>query len=144
MTIAQLLRNHVTFEARHSHQARGSTITAVFDDGPLQGIRIEAQVVEGRPPSTVDVPADEGHVPLLPRGVGTERSVRDLHVPLPRVVLPSGVLLQVAADQRHKLELEAQALDQARQITERSTLERARARASSPGGLSWASPFLSR
>jgi hypothetical protein len=59
MTIAQLLRNHVTFDARHSHQARGSTITAVLDDGPLQGIRIEAQVVEGRPPSTVDVPADD-------------------------------------------------------------------------------------
>jgi hypothetical protein len=30
-----------------------------LDDGPLQGIRIEAQVVEGRPPSTVDVPADD-------------------------------------------------------------------------------------
>jgi hypothetical protein len=30
-----------------------------LDDGPLQGTRIEAQVVEGRPPSTVDVPADD-------------------------------------------------------------------------------------
>ena len=29
------------------------------------------------------------HVPLLPRGVGPERSVRDLHVPLPRVASPS-------------------------------------------------------
>src|SRR3954468_25091617 len=59
MTIAQLLRNHVTFEARHSDQARGPTITAVLDEGPLHGTRIEAQVVEGRPPSTVDVPADD-------------------------------------------------------------------------------------
>ena len=42
-----------------SDQARGPTITATLNDGPLQGIRIEAQVVEGRPPSTVDVPADD-------------------------------------------------------------------------------------
>jgi hypothetical protein len=36
------------------------TITAALDDGPLQGTRIETRVVEGRPPSTVDVPADDG------------------------------------------------------------------------------------
>ena len=39
--------------------ARGPTITARLDDGPLQGTRIQTQVVEGRPPSTVDVPADD-------------------------------------------------------------------------------------
>jgi hypothetical protein len=39
---------------------RGLTITAVLDDGPLQGTRIETQIVQGRPPSTVDVPADDG------------------------------------------------------------------------------------
>jgi hypothetical protein len=60
MTSARTLRNHATSEARGSDQARGPTITARLDDGPLQGIRIEAQVVEGRPPSTVDVPADDG------------------------------------------------------------------------------------
>ena len=60
MTSAHTLRNHVTCEARGSDQARGPTITATLDDGPLQGIRIEARVVEGRPPSTVDVPADDG------------------------------------------------------------------------------------
>lgn len=38
----------------------GPTITADLDDGPLKGTRIEAQVVEGRPPSTLDVPAEEG------------------------------------------------------------------------------------
>jgi hypothetical protein len=38
----------------------GPTITAALDDGPLEGARIEVQVVEGRPPSTVDVPADDG------------------------------------------------------------------------------------
>jgi hypothetical protein len=59
MTIAKMLRNHVTSGARGSDQARGPTITAVLDDGPLQGIRIKAEVVEGRPPSTVDVPADD-------------------------------------------------------------------------------------
>jgi hypothetical protein len=31
-----------------------------LDDGPLQGIRVEAWVVEGRPPSTIDVPAEDG------------------------------------------------------------------------------------
>ncbi len=38
----------------------GPTITAALDDGPLQGIRIQIQVIEGRPPSTVNVPADDG------------------------------------------------------------------------------------
>jgi hypothetical protein len=57
MTSAHTLRNHVTSEARGSDQA--PTITATLEDGPLQGIRVEAQVVEGRPPSTVDVPADD-------------------------------------------------------------------------------------
>jgi hypothetical protein len=60
MSSAHTLRNDVTSEARGSDQARGLTITARLDDGPLQGIRIETQVVEGRPPSTVDVPADDG------------------------------------------------------------------------------------
>jgi hypothetical protein len=41
-----------------SDQALGPTITARLDDGPLRGARIEAQVVQGRPPSTVDVPDD--------------------------------------------------------------------------------------
>jgi hypothetical protein len=59
MTIAQMLRNHVTTGARGPEQERAPTITATLDDGPLQGTRIEAQVVEGRPPSTVDVPADD-------------------------------------------------------------------------------------
>ncbi len=60
MTIAHMLGDHVMSEACGSDQERGSTITATLDDGPLQGIRVEAWVVEGRPPSTVDVPADDG------------------------------------------------------------------------------------
>ena len=38
----------------------GPTVTAALDDGPLNGTRAEVQVVEGRPPRTVDVPADDG------------------------------------------------------------------------------------
>jgi hypothetical protein len=38
----------------------GATITAALDDGPLRGTRIEAHVVEGRPPSTVNVRATDG------------------------------------------------------------------------------------
>ena len=60
MTSAHMLRNHLTSEARGSDRARGPTITARLDDGPLQGMRIESEVIEGRPPSTVDVPADDG------------------------------------------------------------------------------------
>jgi hypothetical protein len=38
----------------------GPTIVAVLDDGPLKGRRIAAEVVQGRPPSIVDVPAEDG------------------------------------------------------------------------------------
>jgi hypothetical protein len=38
----------------------GPTITAMFSDGPLEGTSIEAAVVEGRPPKTLDMPAQDG------------------------------------------------------------------------------------
>jgi hypothetical protein len=38
----------------------GPTITATFSDGPLEGTSLEAEAVEGRPPKTIDVPADDG------------------------------------------------------------------------------------
>jgi hypothetical protein len=38
----------------------GPTITAKLTDGPLEGSSLEAEVVEGRPPKTIDVPADDG------------------------------------------------------------------------------------
>ena len=38
----------------------GPTITATFKAGPLKGRRIEAEIVEGRPPKTLDAPADDG------------------------------------------------------------------------------------
>ena len=34
------------------------TITAALRDGPLEGARIEVEVIEGRPPKTIDVPID--------------------------------------------------------------------------------------
>jgi hypothetical protein len=39
---------------------RGPTITAMFKDGPLAGRSIEVEVLEGRPPKTLDAPADDG------------------------------------------------------------------------------------
>jgi hypothetical protein len=36
------------------------TVTATFKDGPLEGSSIEAEVIEGRPPKTIDAPADDG------------------------------------------------------------------------------------
>ena len=38
----------------------GPTITAVLEDGPLAGRQLETELVEGRPPKTIDVPADGG------------------------------------------------------------------------------------
>ena len=41
-------------------QDTGPTITAVLEGGPLDGRRIDVDVVEGRPPKTIDAPADDG------------------------------------------------------------------------------------
>jgi 3',5'-cyclic-AMP phosphodiesterase len=38
----------------------GPTIIARLEGGPLAGRRVEAEVVEGRPPRTIDVDADDG------------------------------------------------------------------------------------
>jgi len=58
--MAHTLSHRGRSEARGSSEEVGTTITAALDDGPLRGKRIETKVVEGRPPSTVDVPADDG------------------------------------------------------------------------------------
>jgi hypothetical protein len=38
----------------------GPTGTATLEDGPLKGSGIEAEIAEGRPPKTIDTPADDG------------------------------------------------------------------------------------
>jgi hypothetical protein len=38
----------------------GPTVIALLDDGPLAGRQIEAELVEGRPPKTIDAPGDDG------------------------------------------------------------------------------------
>ncbi|MEA2449966.1 MAG: hypothetical protein QOG63_1898 [Thermoleophilaceae bacterium] len=35
-------------------------MTAQLEDGPLRGRSIEVDPVEGRPPKTIDVPAEDG------------------------------------------------------------------------------------
>ena len=83
------LSHRVTSEAPASDQEVWPMITAALDDGPLRGMRIEAQVIDGRRPSTVDVLVDDGqHVPLLSLGLDPERSVRGVHVSLPEVDAP--------------------------------------------------------
>ena len=42
-----------------SERETGPTITAVLERGPLAGRRIDVDVVEGRPPKTIDVRADD-------------------------------------------------------------------------------------
>jgi hypothetical protein len=43
-----------------SEPETGPKITAVLGGGPLAGRRIDVDVVEGRPPKTIDVRADDG------------------------------------------------------------------------------------
>jgi hypothetical protein len=43
-----------------SEREIGPTITAMLERGPLAGRRIDVDVVEGRPPKTIDVRADDG------------------------------------------------------------------------------------
>ena len=57
--MARTPSHRVSSEAGAREHDGGPIITAELDDGPLRGSRIEAQVVEGRPPSTIDVPADD-------------------------------------------------------------------------------------
>jgi len=41
-------------------RGEGPTVTALFQDGPLKGERVDTELVEGRPPKTIDVSADDG------------------------------------------------------------------------------------
>lgn len=47
-------------ELRGARSQRGPTITATLGDGPLEGSRMEFEVIEGRPPKTIDVRAEDG------------------------------------------------------------------------------------
>ncbi|MET0684869.1 MAG: hypothetical protein ABW060_06105 [Solirubrobacteraceae bacterium] len=38
----------------------GPTVTAILSDGPLSGRSVDAEVTQGRPPSTIEVLADDG------------------------------------------------------------------------------------
>ncbi len=58
--MAPAINQRATSDTQPAGAEAGPTITAALDDGPLRGTRVEVQVVEGRPPSTVDVPADDG------------------------------------------------------------------------------------
>jgi Icc protein len=49
-----------SFEAAAPAREAGPTIIAVLEGGPLAGRRLEVDVVEGRPPRTVDVETDDG------------------------------------------------------------------------------------
>jgi hypothetical protein len=41
-------------------QSSGPTIRAILTDGPLSGRSVDAEIVEGRPPRTIEVRADDG------------------------------------------------------------------------------------
>lgn len=97
----------MTSEARGSDQARGPTITARFDDGPPQGIRIEAEVIEGRPhhrQRTVGFVPDDALVRsdrrvneiLARREAGLQQT--ELSLSLPSVPSASGVARAAVRD----------------------------------------------
>ena len=39
-----------------------TTVVAALEDGPLKGRTVEAEIVEGRPGKTIDVPAGDGTI----------------------------------------------------------------------------------
>jgi hypothetical protein len=39
-----------------------AAVQALLEDGPMQGKTVQVEVVEGRPPKTIDVPDEEGGV----------------------------------------------------------------------------------
>ena len=45
---------------RQREAGAAPTISAELNDGPLEGRSVEAEVVEGRPPKTIDVAAADG------------------------------------------------------------------------------------
>ena len=49
-----------SLEATAPVREAGATIIAMLEGGPLAGRRLEAGIVEGRPPRTIDVEADDG------------------------------------------------------------------------------------
>ena len=57
--------NRVRMTRARQHASAGSanlrpTITATLGDGPLAGTSIETEVLEGRPPKTINVSVDDG------------------------------------------------------------------------------------
>jgi hypothetical protein len=45
---------------REPDQSAGPTVSAVLTDGPLNGLSVDVELVEARPPSTVELRADDG------------------------------------------------------------------------------------
>ena len=45
---------------REPEQPAGPTVSAVLTDGPLKGLCVDVELVEARPPSTVELRADDG------------------------------------------------------------------------------------
>jgi hypothetical protein len=81
-----------------SEREAGPTIFAMLERGPLAGRRIGVDVVGGRPPKTIDLRADDGSsYRCWSRGLGPERSVRDLHVLVSRVARSATVAARSVA-----------------------------------------------
>jgi len=43
-----------------AQQPAGPTVTAILSDGPLEGRSVDVEIVEARPPRTIEVRADDG------------------------------------------------------------------------------------
>jgi hypothetical protein len=50
-----MLRGQSSLEATYA-----AAVQALLEDGPMQGKTVEVEVVEGRPPKTVDIPDENG------------------------------------------------------------------------------------
>ena len=47
-------------DPRETRSAPGLTIAATLEDGPLKGRSIEFEMIEGRPPKTIEVQDEDG------------------------------------------------------------------------------------
>jgi hypothetical protein len=52
--------NQVSEPTATASPGTAPTLKATLNDGPLEGRSIEVEMLEGRPPKTIDVPADDG------------------------------------------------------------------------------------
>jgi hypothetical protein len=58
--VPRVLGDETAVHRGPDESAYGAAVRALLEDGPMQGKPVEVEVVEGRPPKTIDVPDEKG------------------------------------------------------------------------------------